>query len=804
MVMVTVVGYSRTLPAQTTFGSENIIADASNSAQDAQDVFAVDLDGDGDMDVLSASAGDDKIGWFENNGRGTFSALQMISDQAHHALSVYAGDLDGDGDVDVLSGDAQRVAWYAQLSSGQFSEKHVITNDAAYYASVNAVDLDQDGDLDVLATNASRIVWFENDGHGFFGPQQVISYLITDGHSVRAADVDGDGDLDVVGSCGWWDGDDYWDDKVAWYENLGGGTFGPQQIISTAISYDICVADMDDDGDFDVLTVRSLSNSIGWVENAGGGNFELPKSIANGLDGGTGIHAADLDGDGDLDVISASRYDNTVAWIENLGGGSFGEERIISVKAQYAQSVHTADLDGDGRLDVVSASAYDHKIAWYRNLGDGEFSPQIVLTKGAVVEPRSVFAADMDGDGDNDILSSSEGDDKIAWHENLGCGFFGPQNVISFSVKDARSIFAADLDGDGDIDVLCGSSWPSGYGLIWLENRGASEFSSPRVISTTPGVLSVFATDLDGDGDTDVLGAARYTDHLEWSEHVAYGNFGLPQSISTTVESERSVYAADLDGDGDVDVLSTNPSDRQLTWYENLGSGLFGPGQIVATMIERPVAICAADMDGDGDFDVLGASGQDGVVAWYENDGSGGFGTTPEIITASAPGVSSLFTKDMDADGDIDVLSAYHSFTPTDTVLGVVAWHENLGSGMFSTQHVVSSSAHGAIAVFASDLDGDGDQDILSASREDDKIAWYENQLIAHEETSFCKARPNPASSELYVYGFGNAVLINASGHTVWSGPVDGVRVISVAGWSPGIYVLTWLEADHAQQIVVH
>ncbi len=88
-------------------------------------------------------------------------------------------------------------------------------------------------------------------------------------------------------------------------------------------------------------------------------------------------------------------------------------------------------------------------------------SEHVISTEVGVVQ--GLFAADLDGDGDDDVLSASwpwtdpPMDDKIAWYENLGGGAFGPQQVISTEVNQVEGVFAADLDGDGDADVLSAS-----------------------------------------------------------------------------------------------------------------------------------------------------------------------------------------------------------------------------------------------------------------------------------------------------------------------------------------------------------
>jgi len=70
-------------------------------------------------------------------------------------------------------------------------------------------------------------------------------------------------------------------------------------------------------------------------------------------------------------VLTASENDDKIAWYENSGIGDFYSERVISIDADHAQSVYAADLDGDQDMDVLSASLNDDKIAWYENIGGG-------------------------------------------------------------------------------------------------------------------------------------------------------------------------------------------------------------------------------------------------------------------------------------------------------------------------------------------------------------------------------------------------------------------------------------------------
>jgi hypothetical protein len=316
----------------------------------------------------------------------------------------------------------------------------------------------------------------------------------------------------------------FWDSKIAWYENVDGlGAFGSEQVITTMASdaRAVFAADLDGDGDVDVLSASSFDNTIAWYENTDGlGTFGPRHTIENQASEARAVIAADLDGDSDMDVLSASLADDTIAWYENTdGAGSFGPQLVISTAADGPITIFAADLDGDTDLDVLSASSNDNEIAWYENNGAGTFGPQQIIFAGAL-GAWSVFAADVDGDGDVDVLSASFFDDTVAWYENMdGTGTFGPQRPISTGVQAAIAVFAADMDLDGDIDVITGAL---GDRTSWHTNLdGAGGFGSAQLVSAAGGgSSSVFAADLDGDGDPDVAVASNFYDEISWYENL--------------------------------------------------------------------------------------------------------------------------------------------------------------------------------------------------------------------------------------------------------------------------------------------
>ena len=672
------------IDGQGTYGEPQVITDLSFGAAS---VYVADMDGDGDMDILSASADDydADVSWYENtDGLGTFSDQNVISAEISGGDSVFAADLDGDGDLDVLSasrGD-DKVAWYRNLDGlGDFGEQEIISDTESGATTVVAVDVDGDGDIDVISgsvgerddlgqiTSLGEIVVFENTADGAAFERNVVfaADFIT---AVFAADIDGDGDPDIASTS-------REDNIVSWLAN-DGGQFGPERIISVEEGgpNELFVEDVDGDGNQDVVTASRIGDSITWYRNTGDGVFSAPTNVNDSADGALSVFLVDVDGDDDLDLFSTSRFDNKVALYKNIdGAGEFGAEEVLtSVGVPGAQVVNVADIDGDGDDDVLTAAFANDSVLWTENLGQGQFGePQLISDRTNGTE--SVVGADFDGDGDIDVASVSYFDDKIAWYENIdGAGTFGPQRVVARAGVAPEDLFAADIDGDDDIDLLTTSRDENT--ISWYENvDGLGTFGTARLISDTQlGPSIVRAADMDGDGDLDVLANGYDGFTFAWYENLdGLGDFGDEEIIASLADGSvpTGIDATDIDGDGDLDVVTTTGGDDQVAWYENLDSaGDFGEIQLITDQLDGAFFVDTADFDGDGDQDVLVAAILEDVVGWYENlDGSGTFSDI-QVIDAEVTGATSVLAADLNGDDRPDVLA-------TSSVLDRVTWYSN-------------------------------------------------------------------------------------------------------------------------------
>ncbi|MFK7895178.1 MAG: FG-GAP-like repeat-containing protein [Myxococcota bacterium] len=513
---------------------------------------------------------------------------------------------------------------------------------------------DPDGDLMINALDP------DSDGDSLSDFEEVEVY----GSDPTLTDTDGDGvDDDVEIDAG----------LDPTLPDLGVDTDGDglTNLAEWALGTDHTLADTDGDGLDD-------GDEVGGAGSAGG-RFGAPLSISLTVGTPRAIEAADFDGDGDADLLVASSANNTVAWYENLGGlGNFGVAQNISTTATDTHSATAADVDGDGDADVIAAIG--SSIAWFENTdGAGSFGIEQDIAASTLSSPRSIVAADLDGDLDLDVLVGT--DSFVLWYENTdGAGSFGLfPNIVNSGVSDTvnfvESVVAADVDGDGDLDVLSASVVDNK--TAWYENTdGLGTFGAQQLIAGDV-VRRVAAADLDGDGDVDAMRTTGTG--VDWFENTdGAGQFGAAQGLATTVGEPLSIQLIDLDGDLDIDALYADFGGSEIAWIENLGLGSFAAPETVTTSLMFPLVAAAADLDGDGDQDVISSSIITSEIAWHrqglpsdplldDSDGDGlkdgaevAGGSDPLNVDTDADGLSdgdeilfgtNFFVSDSDGDG---------------------------------------------------------------------------------------------------------------------------------------------------------
>ncbi|XMB85264.1 VCBS repeat-containing protein [Mycoplasmatota bacterium WC44] len=354
----------------------------------------------------------------------------------------------------------------------------------------------------------------------------------------------------------------------------------------------------------------------------------------------------------------------------------------------------------DEKQVEVNETQEPHEIIEPSYIQDVGFTKSVITD--AANDIKSIYAADIDNDGDMDVVSASYEDDSIAWHENIGLVF--TEHIIT-NINDPVSVSVADIDNDGDMDVVCASERDSE--ITWYENNDQI-FTEHLISNKDDRANSVYVVDIDNDGDMDVVSAGGGS--ITWYENNNPG-FIKEHIIDDVPFYSKSVFAVDIDNDKDMDLLSADKELDLITLYEN-DNQIF-TRYIITDTADGAYSVHAADIDNDGDMDVLSASIWDDTLAWYENVNQT---FTKKIITNTALGANSVYAVDMDNDGDLDVLSS--------SIWGEKnSWYEN--DKQVFTLHIITNSSEGASLVYAVDLNKDGNMDIISADQNDNTIAWY-------------------------------------------------------------------------------
>lgn len=385
-------------------------------------------------------------------------------------------------------------------------------------------------------------------------------------HVAVPVDMDGDGDLDIVGGA-------VTVDDVAWWENMDGyGFTWEEHVIDTAAinPYDIRTADIDSDGDPDVLGAIELDNDIVWWENADGqGQAWVRRAIDGNFVGATSVYGADIDGDGDVDVLGTGWGGNDrVNWWENEDGtGLVWTSRNIAQDFLGATQVRAADIDGDGDQDVYGTADFVHDVRWWENLNGIGTSWTQYIVDGNFSEAWSAQAADMDGDGDLDLVGAAATADDIAWWENVGgAGHSWSKHLIDGAFDGAITAFATDIDGDGDTDVFGGGLYADE--VAWWENTDGIGLSWTKYVirANWDAPYSVFGVDMEGDGDMDLLSTGSgATDQIAWWRNET---LSLPCHLILNASYDGSQVALDFDlYAGTQDVVWKNSVNVMGNWY---------------------------------------------------------------------------------------------------------------------------------------------------------------------------------------------------------------------------------------------
>ncbi|SHE61774.1 Repeat domain-containing protein [Microbulbifer donghaiensis] len=435
-----------------------------------------------------------------------------------------------------------------------------------------------------------------------------------------------------------------------------------------------------------------------------------------------------------------SPADEYISWREHLIDG----EQVNGIPLRGADGLVMADLDNDGHEDIVSVHEDSNhvRIAFASALPD-RWESVTLLEGGMVQEVEDADLADMDGDGNIDIILAVEGG-ALLLLQNPGSEARIASNwqvyrpVNSLNRGSFIRAAAADFDGDGRPEIVAANKGEAQAGAGKKKRPTLFDFLS--VWWADPRPLSVFRPVTGGQFDA------------AWSEQ-----------ILAEVRLPINAEPIDLDGDGDLDIVGGGRGHQGLIWFENREgvfrsqwldidgwSNIFFGG--IPFLTGQTLAF--GDVNGDGRIDILTQFQLD-LFGWLEQPERLGEAWRAHPLGSIAPDhVAAIHVADLDGDNLMDVAIGGYSKGRRDRdepggydrPLGRLTWFKKLDhEGRQWQRHDISRRIRGMYdELLARDMDNDGDLDLVGTrgnSGRFDGVFWLEQRRSAEPVASFSTSR---------------------------------------------------------------
>jgi hypothetical protein len=345
--------------------------------------------------------------------------------------------------------------------------------------------------------------------------------------------------------------------------------------------------------------------------------------LDNNSHGTVSLFSIDLDLDNDIDIITAATEDNQVIWWRNNGGSPLSWTKIIIASNFFgAKSVYAGDIDGDGDNDIVACASDAAQIAIWINTGTNQLTFEKQVVRNNYLWAHEVYLTDIDSDGDLDILAASSSLNQISLFTNLGGSpIIWEEKIIGDNFTQAKSVTAGDIDNDGLVDIAAASLLENQ--IAWWKNNSDNSWTKQIISSSFAGAHRVQLVDIDKDGWLDILASGWYANEIAWwknsgGTHITWSK----QIIGSNFMRTCVAYSIDIDNDGNNDVIGTaQDGDHVAVWINDGGQPISWTKLVIDNNFDRVWPLHANDLDNDGDIDIIAGSGHQGndEIRWYEN-----------------------------------------------------------------------------------------------------------------------------------------------------------------------------------------
>ncbi len=592
------------------------------------DMLLLDIDSDGDDDLVVSTLNDDVVNLIENIGSGTFTYRSNLTVEGN-PTRLASADLDLDGKPDLIVSNRQDTDNY--FTDPRTGDRSRWFNTVSFF--LNAGD------------------WGFTKGLEDANVQKGVS-------DIAVGDINGDGRTDLaMANMGY--------GNVSVLLSDGAGDFLRERPSGLDVfelaSLDpngVLLRDMDGNGRLDLLALSRSADSLLVYRGDGKGSFTPYEQYFVGANP-THMALLDFDLDGDLDIATSdfkgfdrvNGPNGTVSILENLRDGIFGTYRVFPTGTS-PRGVFTYDIDSDGDMDISTANYFGSTVSVLKNTGTGRFLQGVEYSIG--LEPYAVVMGDFDGDGNIDGASADEANFRLVVLRSDGEGGFTTERFLYDIGAWPYSLRTLDIDKDGDLDLYTSNYFQSSVTILY--NGGGSDFNEIFERRTVVYLgedmpYDSLIADLNGDGLNDLVTVNR-GNNIDPTDTVSImlndGTYLYRDQVKYRVGKEpTSGTFFDMDGDGDLDIATANNANGSVTILKNDGSGSFEDmGEYLVG--GRPQFVNSVDWDQDGLMDLVASCTDTNNLAILRNLNGITFRKELDLFIGSFP--YAIEVNDMDGD----------------------------------------------------------------------------------------------------------------------------------------------------------
>jgi hypothetical protein len=706
----------------------------------------------------------------------------VIKYVSHKVVGFYLSDLNNDGYADFIiydNANTIQFPWpqshhsteiFYSNNSNNYNSSVLISNTEEYYDLV-VTDFDNDNDLDFLIKQGlftTNVNLLENSGSNNFNYQILPNNTVQLANQVSIIDFDFDGDQDIISIS-----DDASSNGLNFTENIN-GTFSIPTYIDTIPNSRLLATDIDNDSVMEIIAWDYYNNdSTFYIYKENGANYNSSIFLADTNNQSSrklySFSANDINNDGKKDIIYQTIYNSSDCFTHQESYIKIAiqpsllafdnSKSITSIKAINVSSliyntqslgvIETADLNNDSLLDIVSVS--------------NSFSPN---------NSKSI----------------------ITYQLNLGEEVFSEQIEIIKNNFEITNMQLKDIDNDMDYDIVYSPTYDSLGSVYFIKNLGGTNFAAPQIIIDTVLELNNFIlVDIDSDLDLDLV-INNYKDSSISIFTNFNNNFSLSQFLYTNTNGFRvNLKSFDSDNDNDMDLL-VGDGYTPLKLYINNGSGNY----VFSKNISSKVSACnTGDIDNDGDLDII-LSYVDSIYyhsyGFILNNGNNNFSGYNYLGSGIKYGIN---TTDINNDNYID-FAIDDGYFINNTTNGFVFYpYKTPIGGRYNDDYNCYNF---------SDLDNDGDKDLILGRTCPNSYFWMKNNFIPYntsiEETNNKASNafvlyPNPTNGDITLnfngqINTGIITIYNVNGQEVLNTQIKQSKslILNASELTNGVYFI--------------